>query len=148
MGFMQTTRCLPGFTLVELMIVLVIASILGAILYPSYRDHLIRAALPEATGSLSLYAARLEEHYLDYRSYADSSGGCALPVQNAGKFSFSCRPGSDGQSYQLTATGVSGDLASFSYTLDQNGNERTTGLPSGWGTVPADCWIQKRQASC
>ena len=130
------------------MIVLVIASIVGAIAYPSYRDHMIRAAIPEATSGLSLYAARLEEYYLDHRSYADSEGTCALPAPVAGKFSFSCAPGSGGQSYLLTARGVSGDLAAFSYTLDQNGNERTTGLPSGWGTAPASCWIQKRQASC
>ena len=145
---MQTTRILSGFTLVELMIALVIASVLGAIVYPSYRDHLIRAAIPEATGGLSLYAARLDEYYLDHRSYTDSSGACALPVPANGKFSFSCDPGSDGQSYLLTAEGVSGDLASFSYTLDQNGNERTTALPSGWGTVPVSCWVQKRQATC
>ena len=148
MCFMQTTRILSGFTLVELMIVLVIASVLGAIVYPSYRDHLIRAAIPEATGGLSLYAARLDEYYLDHRSYAGSSGACALPVPAAGKFSFSCKPGSDGQSFLLTATGVSDDLASFSYTLDQNGSEITTALPSGWGAVPVNCWVRKRHASC
>ena len=148
MGLMQTKRCLPGFTLVELMIVLVIASILCAIAYPSYRDHLTRAGIPEATGGLSLYAARLQEYYLDHRSYQGSEGRCALPAPDAGKFSFSCKPGSDGQSYLLTATGVSGDFASFTYTLDQDGNERTTRLPSGWGTAPASCWVQKRQATC
>ena len=88
MGLMQTKRCLPGFTLVELMIVLVIASILGAIAYPSYRDHLTRAGIPEATGGLSLYAARLQEYYLDHRSYQGSEGRCALPAPDAGKFSF------------------------------------------------------------
>lgn len=145
---MQTTRFLPGFSLVELMIALVIAGILGAIAYPSYRDHLIQAAIPEATSGLSLYATRLEEYYLDHRSYQGSSGNCALPVPDTGKFSFSCTPGSDGKSYLLTATGVSGDLAQFSYSLDQSGNERTTRLPSNWGVVPASCWIQKRRVSC
>lgn len=145
---MQTTRFLSGFSLVELMIVLVIASILAAIAYPSYRDHMIRAAIPEATGGLSLYAARLEEYYLDHRSYANSAGACALPAPDAGKFTFTCAPNRDGQSYLITATGVSGDLSQFSYTLDQDGNERTARLPSGWGTAPASCWIQRRQASC
>ena len=145
---MQTTRFFPGFSLVELMIALVIASILGAIVYPSYRDHLMRSAIPEATGGLSLYSARLEEYYLDHRSYADSSGACALSAPDTQRFSFRCVPGSGGQSYLLTASGVSGDLAAFSYTLDQSGNEQTIALPSGWGTAPANCWIQKRQASC
>ena len=145
---MQTTRFSPGFSLVELMIVLVIASILGAVAYPSYRDHLMRTAIPEATGGLSLYSARLEEYYLDHRSYAGSSGACALPSPGTQRFSFSCEAKNNGQSYLLTASGVSGDLASFSFTLDQNGNEQTIHLPAGWGNVPANCWIQKRQASC
>ena len=146
---MQTTRFLAGFSLVELMIVLVIASVLGAIVYPSYRDHMMRAAIPEATGGLSLYAARLDEYYLDQRTFKkDQAEECALPAPPAGRFEFSCKVGSSGQSYLLTAKGVSGDLASFSYTLDQDGNEKTTALPAAWGKIPVNCWIQKRQASC
>ena len=145
---MPTTRFPAGFTLVELMIVLVIASVLGAIVYPAYRDHLIRAAIPEATGGLSLYAARLDEYFLDQRTFRDAAGACALSAPANGRFRFSCSAGSDGQSYLLSATGVSGDLASFTYTLDQDGNERTTALPSGWGTAPAACWIQNRRAAC
>ncbi len=146
--FMQTPRYLPGFTLVELMIVLVIASVLGAMIYPSYRDHVIRAAITEATSGLSLYAARLDEYYLDQRSFKNAQNKCALDAPPAGQFSFSCSTGGDGQTFMLTATGVSGDLASFSYTLDQSGNERTIALPLSWGRVPATCWIQKRQATC
>jgi type IV pilus assembly protein PilE len=145
---MQTTRFLAGFSLVELMIVLVIASVLGAIVYPSYRDHMMRAAIPEATGGLSLYAARLDEYYLDQRSFSNPADQCALPAPATGRFRFSCTTGNGGQSYLLTATGASGDLASFSFTLDQNGNERTTALPPAWGDVPADCWIQRRRAAC
>lgn len=142
-------RFSSGFTLVELMIVLVIASVLGAIVYPAYRDHMIRAAIPEATGGLSLYAARLDEYYLDQRTFKnDKADECALPPPATGRFEFSCATGSDGQSYLLRATGATGDLASFSYTLDQNGNERTTALPAAWGNAPADCWIQRRQAGC
>ncbi len=146
---MQTMRLSTGFTLVELMIVVVIASVLGAIVYPSYRDHMIRAAIPEATGGLSLYAARLDEYYLDQRTFKnDKAEECALPAPATGRFKFSCAIASGGQSYLLTAKGVSGDLASFSYTLDQEGNEKTTALPETWGKTPVNCWIQKRQASC
>jgi type IV pilus assembly protein PilE len=141
-------RFSSGFSLVELMIVLVIASILGAIVYPVYRDHMIRAAIPEATGGLSLYATQLDEYYLDQRTFKNAQNQCALPAPATGKFRFSCTTGNGGQSYLLTATGASGDLTSFSYTLDQNGNERTTELPSAWGEVPANCWVHKRQASC
>lgn len=145
---MLKTRFLSGFTLVELMIVLAIASVLATLIYPSYRDHLIRGAIPEAISGLSLYAARLEEYYLDHRTYESTAGRCAPIGPDAGRFSFNCEPRSNGQAYLLTATGVSGDLAEFTFTLDQNGNERTIALPTTWGSVPANCWIQKRQASC
>ncbi len=145
---MRRARFLPGFTLVELMIVLVIAGVLATLVYPSYRDHLIRGALPEAIGGLSQYAARLEEYYLDHRTYAGADDECALSLPTAGRFSFSCVPANSGQTYLLTATGVSGDLALFSFTLDENGNERTTALPPRWGTAPFDCWVLRSPATC
>lgn len=139
---------LQAYTLVELMIVLVIAGILGAVAYPSYRDHLIRGAIPQATGGLALYAMRMEEYYQDNRSYTDSNKACGATAPVTEKFSFSCKPDSTGQSYVLTATGAENDLAAFSYTLDHNGNENTIALPKDWGTVPVNCWIQKKSSSC
>ena len=126
------------------MIVLVIASVLAAIAYPSYREHLIRGALPQATGGLSLYAMRLEEYFQDRRSYrnADEACGVAPPMTQA--FNFSCVPGDGGNSFLITATGRTGDLAAFSFTLDHLGNQRTIALPQSWGRAPADCWVQRR----
>ena len=143
---MPETRFSAGFSLVELMIALVIASVLAAMVYPSYRDHLIRSALPEATGGLSLYAMRMEEYYQDHRTYVDSKNACGAAPPSAAKFGFACSPGNQGQSYQLSATGKSGDLVSFTFTLDHRGNQATTALPSGWGD-PVSCWIQKK-GSC
>ena len=130
------------------MIVLVISSILAAIAYPSYRDHLIEAAIPQATGGLALYAMRMEEYYQDNRSYVDSTNACGATAPATEQFSFSCEPDSTGQSYVLTATGASGDLESFSYTLDHNGNEMTIAMPTNWGSVPVNCWIRKKSSSC
>lgn len=143
---MPESRIQSGFSLVELMIVLVIASILAAIVYPSYRDYLIRSALPEATGGLASYAMRMDEYYQDHLSYVGSDDACGIAPPSASKFLFSCTPASNGKAYVLAATGAAGDLAEFSYTLDQQGNQITTSLPAGWGTAPANCWVQRRGA--
>ncbi len=137
-----------GFSLIELMIALAIAAIIGAIAVPSYRDHLQRSNLSEASSGLLLSAMRLEQYYQDNRSYLSSSG-CGVSLPAGRHFSFSCLPAADGQSFVLNATGVAQDvMQGFTFTLDQLGNARTTALPDGWGTAPLECWITKRGGTC
>ncbi len=138
-----------GFSLIELMIALAITAIIAVFTVPSYRDHVLRSRIPEATSGLLLTGMRLEQHYQDHRSYANAASNCGGALPAAGQFTFNCTVPADGQSFLLTATGRGdGSMASFGYTLDHRGTQRTTALPSEWGTVPADCWIEKRQAAC
>ncbi len=144
---MLGSRKIAGFSLIELMIALVIASLLATVALPAYRDHMIRGAIPQATGGLSLFAMRMEEYYQDHHTYASSTScGATTPVSE--KFSFSCVTASGGQSYVLTAVGISGDLTAFSYTLDETGAAKTVALPTAWGDVPLNCWIIKKNATC
>ncbi len=137
-----------GFSLIELMIALAVAAIIAAFAIPSYQDHLQRSFLPEASSGLQLSALRLEQYYQDRRSYLGDRGcGVALPAPR--RFAFNCIPAADGQAFLLTATGVAQDtMRGFTFTLDQQGNARTTALPEGWGTVPQPCWIAKRGGGC
>ncbi len=138
---------IAGFSLIELMVALVIASILAAFAMPAYRDHMIRSAIPQATSGLSLFAMRLEEYYQDHHTYANGENcGASAPVRE--HFNFGCSTASSGESYVLTAVGNSGDLTAVSYTLNQAGVARTTALPEGWGTVPVNCWITRRNGAC
>jgi type IV pilus assembly protein PilE len=147
LSIMLGSRKIVGFSLIELMIALVIASLLATVALPAYRDHMIRGAIPQATGGLSLFAMRMEEYYQDHRTYANGTNcGAATPASE--KFSFSCVTASAGQSYLLTAVGISGDLTAFSYTLDQTGAARTLALPAAWGKAPVNCWIIKKNATC
>ena len=144
---MPSSRMIAGFSLIELMVALVIASILAAFAMPAYRDHMIRSAIPQATSGLSLFAMRMEEYYQDHHTYASGDNcGASKPVSE--RFNFSCSIASSGQSYLLTAVGNSGDLTALSYTLNQAGEARTIALPEGWGTVPVNCWINRRNGSC
>lgn len=137
---------LRGFSLVELMVAVAIAAIIAVFALPSYRDHLLRSYIPEAGSGLQLSALRLEQYYQDHRSYLNGNAcGVALPTSQ--RFSFSCASPADGQSFVLTATGT-GAMAGFAYTIDQQGQTRTTALPAEWGTAPLDCWVAKRGATC
>ena len=135
-----------GFSLVELMVVVAIAAIIAAFALPSYRDHMLRSYLPEAGSGLQLTALRLEQYYQDHRSYLNG-GACGVTLPTSQRFTFSCAVPDDGQSFVLTATGMAA-MQGFAFTIDQQGQTRTTALPDGWGTAPLACWIKKRGATC
>jgi type IV pilus assembly protein PilE len=60
-----------GFTLIELMIVVVIAAILAAVAYPNYMDQVRKTHRASARAALSDAAARQEQYFLDNKVYAD-----------------------------------------------------------------------------
>jgi type IV pilus assembly protein PilE len=137
-----------GFSLTELMITLAIAAIIAAVAIPGYRDHMLRARIPEATSTLSALALRLEQHYQDNQAYGDTKS-CAIAMPADEFFTFECAANNGGQSFLLRASGKSpGAMSDFVFTLDQNGNAMTTQLPAAWGNAPFNCWINKRGLTC
>jgi len=124
-----------GFTLVELMIAVAIIGILTAIAVPTYREHLRRGAVEEATAALSSGRVAVEQYFLDQHTYV----GMTCPA-STGHFTLTCD--SDATTYTITATGA-GSVDSFVYTIDQ-ADARTTAGP--WGT--GACWITKKGDSC
>lgn len=146
---MSDLRSDVGFSLIELMVALVIASIVAAFALPAYREHLMRSYVPEATSGLLLAGLRLEQAYQDRRSYRDGEV-CGITLPTSERFVFRCETSADGQSFLLTATGNEGSvMQGFAYTLDQLGNARTTALPAGWGgLLPLNCWVVRRGVGC
>lgn len=146
-----------GFTLIELMIVVAIIGILSAIAIPAYTDYVTRAKIPEATSNLADLRVKMEQYYLDNRTYP--TVGCVvypavplatqLQVPAAGNFAFSCAVAvGPPPTYTLTATGVAGtSMSGFTYTVNQTNDKATTAVPTGW-TSNAACWVTKKGGEC
>lgn len=131
---MKTQR---GFTLVELMIVVVVISILASIGIPAYSDYVIRGKLVEGTSALSDGRVKMEQFFQDNRTYV--GGTCPAATTN---FTYACSNLST-TTYTITATGIGG-LSAFIYSIDQN-NAKTSATPWGNG---ATCWVMKKGGTC
>ncbi|WIT09833.1 type IV pilin protein [Paucibacter sediminis] len=138
-----------GFTLIEMMITVGLIGVLGALALPSYRDYVRRGQVPESMTALSDYRIKMEQFYLDNRSYgtgACASGAVSPPWNNfrpggAKYFEFSCELTDSGQGYVLTAKGVSGQAVGHIYTLTQD-NARATTLFKG-DSMNKACWLMR-----
>ena len=129
-----------GFTLVEVMIVVVIVGILAAVALPNYTDYVTRGRIPDATSNLASMRVQMEQYYQDNRTYACT----ALPTSQY--FTFTCA--TVGTTYTLTATGT-GPMAGFVYTINELNAKATTGAPAatGW-TSNLTCWVTKKGGGC
>ena len=145
-----------GFTLIELMIVGVIVAILAAIALPSYADYVQRSKISEAISNLSDMRTRLEQFYLDNRTYPTGPGKCKTSGAGAGEinlplaqkyFSVACTAMS-ATAYTITATGnaAEGMSTAFKYTINQ-ANARTSAGPGGHYTN-ANCWAIRKSGDC
>jgi type IV pilus assembly protein PilE len=146
-----------GFTLIELMIVVVVIGILGAVAYPSYVEYVMRSKLAEARAELSTMRVRLEQYFQDKRTYTGACVGgtvAPLPSPSQPNFVYSCTvlPALlTDTTYVVTATGTaSAGTAGFQFTIDENNVRQTTQVPSnpsGWVTSTT-CWVRAKGGVC
>ena len=139
------TKRQAGFTLIEIMIAVAVIGILTAIALPSYNGYMMRARLSEAFTGLSGAQPKLEQHWSNERTYAGFDTAAGQMPQASQNFTFTLTTAT-ASSYVLTATGRNG-AANFSFTIDQNGNRVTTGVPSGW-TSSTTCWVDRKEGKC
>lgn len=93
-------RKLGGFTLIELMIVVVIVTILAAIAYPSYQNQVERTRRAEGQAKLMEIMAAQERYYSARNTYTDDLTDLGYASEEP----------SDGGWYQVTATACSSGL--------------------------------------
>jgi type IV pilus assembly protein PilE len=144
-----------GFTIIELMIVVVIISVLGAVALPAYQDYILRSRLAEAYANLGDLATKLEQFYQDNRTYAGAcQAGTVAPNPSAQMkyFTITCPPASmTAAGFTVQADGNAGtNLAGFTFTIDHTGLKQTTAVPANSGystnTGATGCWVRRKGA--
>ena len=131
-----------GFTLIEIMMVLVILAGLVSVAFPTYENSVRKSARTAAKGALMDVAARQEQFFMNNKSYSSSLTGLGLPdpyyidKKNEGVASTDTN-----RAYQLSlenVTGTSYDVKATpqlaqtadvcgSYTLKADGSKVVTG---------------------
>jgi type IV pilus assembly protein PilE len=146
----QTTpaAAVPGFTLIELMIVVAIIAILAALAYPSYQDSVSRSKRSDAKAVLLETSQWLERQATVSSAYNKKGDGstinnAALPIKEAPKdgaaksYDVSFASGPSASAYIVQAVPKNGMAAdkcgTFTFT-----NAGVRGV-SGTATV-SECW--------
>ncbi|MGM8933556.1 type IV pilin protein [Pseudomonas neustonica] len=116
---MRPTR-LRGFTLIEVMIVVVIIGILVSIAYPAYQDYVRRTRQADAQAQIMAFGSALERYRGKHFSYDGATLSALAPELNANSdYNINFAIGGGDQSYTITAT-AQGSLMSGMPTLTLN----------------------------
>lgn len=151
-----------GFSLIELMVVVAIATILLSIAIPSYMHQVRQSRRTEAKTALLDLAGREESYFSTtgsaYTNLPANLGYTALPATTPSGYytvtvaclagqsaALGCDPNANpptGPAYYLTATPVAGtsqasDTQCTSFSVDSLGNQFATG-----SMTSAQCWSQ------
>jgi len=147
-----------GFTLIELMVVVVIATILLGIAVPSYMQQIRKSRRTDAKTALLDLAGR-EERFLSingaaYTATPGQLGYTGFPITvGSGYYQLqapvicppNCAAGLPNPSFTITAVPLAGtsqvnDTSCASFTIDSTG--RQTALDTGGANQTALCWAQ------
>ena len=130
-----------GFSLIELMIVVVILGVIAAFAYPSYLDSVRKSRRTEAKQALTDLASRQEQYYNNTKRYTATFtdlGLAAAPTSENGYYTLGAPvagvTGSLNSSFSLSATatalgGQNQDTACATMTYTSDGTK-----------TPAGCW--------
>jgi type IV pilus assembly protein PilE len=102
----RSLRQNQGFTLVELMIVVVIISLLAMVAVPSYNKSIAKARRGDAQASLSNLAAAMERFFTENGTYVGAAGSSGTPTATGSPWIYP------------TQTPVDGDIKFYDLTIE------------------------------
>ena len=148
-------RTQAGFTLIEVMIVVVIIGILASIGLPAYNDYVLRGNRTVARTVILKIASQQENYFTDRKQYATTLNtlstdyaGSTIWVRKDGRVQSAS---STDAIYSVTLTGATTAAFTIAATpINQQAKDTkcgtlsyaSTGTTSASGTSAADCWTR------
>jgi len=133
-----------GFSLLELMVVIVIIAVLAAVAIPIYGANIKKARQAEADAALGTIRTQLRIFYAEYAEYPDGTEDTVIDAAwshfkegelNGSYFSDESYSYTNlgNERYQISCAG--GEVLDYDRTLDQNGNFGHLTLSGGFWAV-------------
>ncbi|WP_455366423.1 type IV pilin protein [Kaarinaea lacus] len=94
-----------GFTLIELMVVIIVISLLAMVAIPSYKTSVAKARRADAQSSLANFAQAMERHFTENGTYLGAAGTQGTPADTGAPWIF------------FTATPVDGEIKFYNLTI-------------------------------
>ena len=129
-----------GFTLIEVLTVVVVVGLLAAVAYPSYSSQIVKSRRADAKQALVELAQKLERFYTENSTFVGASLGSSgiYGTTSAGGYYSLAISTQTASGYTITATptGMQAGDACGSFGYDQAGNKTV----SGGSLTASACW--------